>query len=77
MDKNEDIPVSRFDLVFTVEMALMKASSLLPRKRVPGQHGRFQPVAEAIVRDMERCGMRCVRKAPKQGHFDPFARREP
>lgn len=77
MDKNEDIPVSRFDVVFTVEMALMKASSLLPRKRVPGQHDRFQPAAEAIVKHLEQCGMRCVRKEPRRGHFDPFARREP
>ncbi|MDE0174221.1 MAG: hypothetical protein OYH76_01690 [Defluviicoccus sp.] len=77
MDKNDEVPVSRFDLVFTVEMALMKASGLLPRKRVPGQHERFRSAAEAIVKHMERCGMRCVRKEPRQGHFDPFARREP
>ena len=76
MESDDDRPVSRHDLVFTVEMALRKASGLLPGKHVPGQHDRFLPAAEAIVKHMELCGLRCVRKEWRHGHFDPFASRE-
>ena len=42
MDENYDRPVSRHDLLFTVEMALRKASKLWPWKRVPGDHDRLR-----------------------------------
>ena len=42
MDENYDRPVSRDDLLFTVEMALRKASRFWPKKRVPGDHGPYE-----------------------------------
>ena len=64
MDENHDPPVSRHDLLFTVEMALRKASKLWPRKRVPGDHDRLRPVAAAVVAHLELCGMRIYRRPP-------------
>ena len=45
MDKNYNRPVSRGDLLFTIEMALIKAEGFWPKKRVPGDHDRLKPVA--------------------------------
>ena len=59
MDESYDRPVSRDDLLFTVEMALRKASRFWPKKRVPGDHDRLRPVAAAVVAHLELCGMRC------------------
>ena len=61
MDESYDRPVSRDDLLFTVEMALRKASRFWPKKRVPGDHDRLRPVAAAVVAHLELCGMRCFR----------------
>ena len=71
MDENYDRPVSRHDLLFTVQMALRKASKLWPRKRVPGDHDRLKPVAEAVVAHFELCGMRCFRRRPAPRHSTP------
>ena len=58
MEEKYDRPVSRDDLLFTVEMSLLKASRFWPRKRVPGDHDRLKPVAAAVVAHLELCGMR-------------------
>ena len=71
MDENYDRPVSSDDLLFTVEMALCKASRFWPRKRVPGDHDRLKPVAAAVVAHLDLCGMRCFRGAPAPGHSTP------
>ena len=71
MDESYDRPVSRDDLLFTVEMALRKASRFWPKKRVPGDHDRLKPVAEAVVAHLELCGMRCFGRAPGRGHSTP------
>ena len=71
MDKDYDRPVSRKDLLFTVERALCKASKLWPKKRVPGDHDRLGPVAEPVVAHFDLCGIRFFRKAPARGHSAP------
>ena len=71
MDENYDRPVSRDDLLFTVEMALRKASRFWPKKRVPGDHDRLRPVAAAVVAHLELCGMRCFSREPAPGHSTP------
>ena len=73
MDENYDRPVPRGDLLFTVEMALRKAERFWPKKRRPGEHDRFRPVAEAVVAHLELCGMRCFAKdlAPRHSTPDP------
>ena len=76
MERNNDRPVLCYELVFTVEMALREASRLWPKKRTPGDHDRLRPVAEAVVKYLERCGMRCVGREPGNHTFDPFARLE-
>ena len=64
-------PISRGDLVFTIEMALHKAESYWPKKRRPGDHDRLAPVARAVVEHMELCGMRVFGKPPAPGHGTP------
>ena len=71
MEEKYDRPVSRDDQLFTVEMALRKASRLWPKKRVPGDHDRLKPVAKAVVEHLELCGMRCFRKPRGRGHSTP------
>ena len=71
MSEKYDRPVSREDLLFTVEMALRKASKLWPKKRVPGDHDRLRPVAKAVVDHIELCGMRFSSKVPGSGHSTP------
>ena len=71
MDDEYDQPVARSDLLFTVEMALRKASRLWPRKRVPDDHDRLRPVARAVVDHLELCGMRSFRRRPVRGHGTP------
>ena len=71
MDEKYDRPVTRGDMLFTVEMALRKASRLWPKKRVPGDHDRLKPVAEAVVAHLELCGMRCFQRAPAPPHRTP------
>ena len=71
MDEKYDRPVSRGDLLFTVEMALSKAEPFWPRKRVPGDHDRLGPVARKVVEHLELCGMRVFQKPPRRGHGTP------
>ena len=71
MSEKYDRPVSREDLLFTVEMALRKASKLWPKRHLPGDHDRLKPVAKAVVDHIELCGMRCFGKAPGRGHSTP------
>ena len=71
MKENYDIPVSRGDLLFTIEMALRKAEGFWPKKRVPGDHDRLRPVAEAVAADLERCGMRVFQRPPAPPHSTP------
>ncbi len=71
MDEEHDRPVSRDDLLFTVEMALRKASRLWPKKRVPGDHDRLRPVASAVVDHFELCGLRIFPRRRGRGHSTP------
>ena len=71
MEEKYDRPVSRNDLLFTVEMALRKASGLWPRKHAPGDHDRLKPVAAAVVAHLELCGVRCFQRQPTPGHSTP------
>ena len=71
MDENYDRPVSRGDLLFTVEMALRKAERFWPKKRLPGDHDRLRPVARRVVEHLNLCGMRVFRKPPGPGHSTP------
>ena len=71
MDENYNRPISRGDLLFTVEMALRKAERSWPKKRVPGDHDRLAPVARKVVEHMELCGMRVFGKPLSRGHSTP------
>ena len=71
MSENYDRPVSRDDLLFTVEMALRKASKLWPKRHLPGDHDRLKPVAAAVVAHFELCGMRCFSRPRGRGHSTP------
>ena len=71
MEENYDRPIPRDDLLFTVEMALRKASRLWPRKRIPGDHDRLKPAAAAVVAHLELCGVRCFRRTPAPRHSTP------
>ena len=71
MGKDYNRPVSRGDLLFTVEMALRKAERFWPKKRRPGDHDRLKPVARKIVEHLELCGMRCFAKPPPPRHSTP------
>ncbi len=57
-------PVSREDLLFTVEIAPREASKRRPEKRVTGDRGRLKLVAPAEVALVELCGMRCFGSSP-------------
>ena len=71
MDDNYTRPITRDDLLFTVEMALRKASRLWPRKRAPGDHDRLRPVAEEVVAYFELCGLRVFERPKARGHGTP------
>ena len=71
MDENYNRPVSRGDLLFTIEFALWKAERFWPKKRVPGDHDRLKPVARQVIEHLELCGMRCFAKAPPPRHSTP------
>ena len=71
MDENYNRPISRGDLLFTIEMALRKAERYWPKKRVPGDHDRLAPVARKVVEHMELCGMKCFGKPLGRGHSTP------
>ena len=71
MERKYTCPVSRGDLLFTVEMALRKAERFWPKKRVPGDHDRLGPVAQKIVEHLDLCGMKCFRRPRGPGHSTP------
>ena len=71
MSENYDLAISREDPLFTVEMALRKASRLWPKRLRRGDHDRLKPVAKVVVDQIELCGMRCFGKAPGRGHSTP------
>ena len=71
MDDDYNRPISRDDLLFTVEMALRKAERFWPKKRRPGDHDRLRPVAERIVEHMELSGLKCFRRPCSPGHSTP------
>lgn len=57
MAENERL-LSRDEILFHVEQALRKGRKLWPRKRVPGDVGRYRPLAEEIVAHLALCGVR-------------------
>lgn len=71
MSENHDRPVSRDELVFTIKFALGKRRRLWPTRRVPGDHDRFEPMARAIVEEMERSRYRCLGIHPGKGFRTP------
>ena len=71
MDDNHNRPISRRDLLFTIEMALRKAERFWPKKRLPGDHDRLRPVAEKVIEHMELCGMKCYGRPGGPGHGTP------
>ena len=71
MDDRYTRPISRGDLLFTIEMALRKAERLWPKKRLPGDHDRLRPVAQKVVEHMELCGMKCFGRPRGPGHSTP------
>ena len=64
-------PVSRGDLLFTIEFALLEAERAWPKKRRPGDHDRLKPVARRVVEHLELCGIRCFAKPPTRPHGTP------
>ena len=71
MDDKYNRPVSRGDLLFTVEFALWKAERFWPQKRRPGDHDRLKPVARMVIEQLELCGIRCFAKPPAPRHSTP------
>ena len=67
MSEKYNRPISREDLLFTVEMALRKASKPWPKRPLPGDHGRLEPVARVPLDQIELCGMCCFGKSPGRG----------
>lgn len=63
MSEKFNRPISREDLLFTVEVALRKASKLWAKKHLPGDHDRLKPVASVVVEHIESCGMKRYGKA--------------
>ena len=62
MSEKYNIPVSRDELLFDVEMALSKAERLWPKGPRAGRHDRFKPIASAVVDHLALCGVRCFRR---------------
>ena len=71
MAENYNRPISRDDLLFTVEMALRRAERFWPKKRLPGDHDRLKPVAREVVEHMDLCGMRVFGKPRGARHSTP------
>ena len=71
MDDRYNRPITRDDLLFTIEMALRKAERYWPKKRLPGDHDRLRPIAEKVVEHMELCGIKCFGRPRGPGHSTP------
>ena len=67
MSERLDCPVSREELAFVVEMALLKKRKLWPTRRRPGDHDSLKPMARAIAEHIELCGIRCIGKTDGDG----------
>ena len=77
--KDDLKPVSRQDLGFDIEMALFKARSLWPSRRDRSRDNPYSAVANAVVEDLARCGIRFFRIPPREAHgtpHRPYARAE-
>ena len=48
-DPHDPHTVAREDLLFAVEIALLKAEHLWPKRNRPGDHDRLKPMAQRIV----------------------------
>ena len=70
MERKHTIPVSREDLVFSVDMALRKAERFWPKKRGPGDHDRLRPIAEMIADHLDLCGIKFFKRprGPRPQH---------
>ncbi len=81
MTEKHDIPVSREELLFDVEMALTKAAKLWPKGGRAGRHDRFKPIAAAVADHLALCGIRCFRRpaigAPSTSDLVVAAREPP
>ena len=62
MSEKYNLPVSRDELLFDVEMALSKAERLWPKGPRAGRHDRLKPIAAAVVDHLALCGVRCFRR---------------
>ena len=71
MNENHDRPVSREDLLFDVEMALLRAERVWPKGHRAGRHDRLKPAALVVVDQLVLCGPRFFRKPPLGGHKTP------
>ena len=78
MSEKHNVPVSRDELLFDVEMALGKAERLWPKGPRAGRHDRFKPLALAVANHLALCGIRCFRRpaigAPSTSDFIPASR---
>ena len=61
--------VPRDMLDWDVGLGLRKARKLLPRKVAPGDFDAYQGAGRVVVEHLERCRIRCFRRAP-----DPLPR---
>ena len=52
-------PVPKHEFAFDIEHALSKARVLRPRKRGRGDRGSLGLVANAVVKHLELCRIRC------------------
>ena len=62
MSEKYNVPVSRDELLFDVEMALSKVAKLWPKGPRVGRHDRLKPIASAVVDHLALCGVRCFRR---------------
>lgn len=69
--KDDLKPVSRQDLRFDIEMALLKARSLWPSRRARSRDNPYGAMADAVVEHLARCGIRFFRMPPRKGHGMP------
>lgn len=69
--KDDLKPVSRQDLRFDIEMALLKARSLWPSRRARSRDNPYGAMANAVVEHLARCGIRFFRIPPREAHGTP------
>ena len=69
--KDDLKPVSRQELGFDIEMALLKARSLWPSRSDRGRDNPYSAMANAVVEHLARCGIRFFRIPPREAHGTP------